>query len=30
MLFDLSMVGLMAVCLLFFMGLIALCERLAR
>jgi|GEM_PF-1527586 hypothetical protein len=30
MLFDLSMVALMAACLLFFMGLIWLCDRLAR
>jgi hypothetical protein len=30
MLFDLSMIGLMAVFVLLFMGLIALCERLAR
>jgi hypothetical protein len=30
MLFDLAMVALMAACLLFFVGLIWLCERLAR
>jgi hypothetical protein len=30
MLFDLAMVALMGVCLLFFMGLIWLCDRLAR
>ena len=30
MLSDLAMVGLMAVCLLFFIGLIGLCDRLAR
>jgi hypothetical protein len=30
MLFDLSMVALMTACLLFFMGLIWLCDRLAR
>jgi hypothetical protein len=30
MLFDLAMVALMAVWLLFFMGLIWLCQRLAR
>ena len=27
---DLAMIALMAVCLMFFMGFIALCERLAR
>jgi hypothetical protein len=30
MLFDLSMIAVMAVCALFFMGLIALCDRLTR
>ena len=30
MLFDLAMVALMAACLLFFVGLSWLCERLAR
>jgi flagellar biogenesis protein FliO len=30
MLFDLSMIGLMTACLLFFLGLIWLCDRLAR
>ena len=30
MLFDLAMLALMAACLLFFMGLIWACERLAR
>jgi hypothetical protein len=30
MLFDLSMIALMAACLLFFMGMIWLCDRLAR
>ena len=30
MLFDLAMIGLMAACLLFFMGMIWLCDRLAR
>jgi hypothetical protein len=30
MLFDLAMIGLMAASLLFFMGLIWLCDRLAR
>jgi flagellar biogenesis protein FliO len=30
MLFDMSMIGLMAACLLFFLGLIWLCDRLAR
>jgi hypothetical protein len=30
MLFDLAMIGLMAAALLFFMGLIWLCDRLAR
>ena len=30
MLFDLSMLALMAACLLFFMGMIWVCERLAR
>ena len=30
MLFDLAMVALMTACLLFFMGMIWLCDRLAR
>jgi len=30
MLLDLAMIALMAACLLFFMGLIWLCDRLAR
>jgi hypothetical protein len=30
MLFDMAMVGLMAACLIFFLGLIWLCDRLAR
>jgi hypothetical protein len=30
MLFDLAMVALMAACLLFFMGLIWLCQKLAQ
>jgi hypothetical protein len=30
MLFDLAMISLMAACLLFFMGMIWLCDRLAR
>jgi flagellar biogenesis protein FliO len=30
MLFDLAMIGLMTASLLFFMGLIWLCQRLAR
>jgi hypothetical protein len=30
MAFDLAMIGLMAACLLFFMGMIWLCDRLAR
>jgi hypothetical protein len=30
MLFDLAIIALMAACLLFFMGLIWLCDRLAR
>jgi hypothetical protein len=30
MLFDLSMIALMGACLLFFLGLIWLCDRLAR
>ena len=30
MLFDLAMIALMAACLLFFMGMIWLCDRLAR
>jgi hypothetical protein len=30
MLFDLAMIALMAACLLFFMGLIWLCNRLAQ
>jgi hypothetical protein len=30
MLFDLAMIALMALCLLFFMGMIWLCGRLAR
>ena len=30
MLSDLAMIALMAACLLFFMGLIWLCDRLAR
>jgi hypothetical protein len=30
MLFDLAMIALMAACVLFFMGMIWLCDRLAR
>jgi len=30
MLFDLAMIALMAVCLIFLMGLIWLCDRLAQ
>jgi hypothetical protein len=30
MLFDLAMLALMAACVLFFMGMIWLCDRLAR
>jgi hypothetical protein len=30
MLFDLSMIALMGACLFFFLGLIWLCDRLAR
>jgi hypothetical protein len=30
MLFDVAMIALMAACLLFFMGMIWLCDRLAR
>jgi hypothetical protein len=30
MLFDLAMIAVMAACLLFFMGMIWLCDRLAR
>ncbi len=30
MLFDLAMIALMTICLLFFMGLIWLCNRLAQ
>ena len=30
MLFDLAMLGLMTACLLLFLGLIGLCDRLAR
>lgn len=30
MLFDLAMIALMAACLVFFMGLIWLCDRLAQ
>jgi hypothetical protein len=30
MVFDLAMIGLMAAALLFFLGLIGLCDRLAR
>jgi hypothetical protein len=30
MLFDVAMIALMAVCLLFFLGMIWVCDRLAR
>ena len=30
MLFDLAMIALMAACLLFFLGMIWLCDKLAR
>jgi hypothetical protein len=30
MVFDLAMIALMAACLLFFLGMIWLCDRLAR
>ena len=30
MLFDFAMIAMMAICLLFFLGLIVLCERLER